>query len=1757
MEAGGAPRRRWNFGAQPAPSDEECARFDALVVALPADAWRALPELLSPLGRIVAAWRARQHRGAVVLHLPALGDGSQAAMLRAAVRALLAHWPSSQVRLHAVAGADTAVAPLVTALFDEAPLTTALHGQLVELPDAASDSASASASDSASASSLLPPGAIAIVGMGVAVPRASSPDELWALLCSDAPVFDEPGDRLPLATLWSADPAAPDRTYSRVAGFLRDLRPHPKLVEEEASGRFTSPELTARWLRHCVLQATERVRLAPGDRQLFAIGLTPDGSHHLEHSLVASAVRTAGAGPLGPGALPLAGAVERYLPYRIARDAAGPLPPGSEVIVVDTACSSSLYTIDLGVRALRAGETDVALCGGAFALNAQSLVLFSKLQGLSRSGQVRSLDAGADGVLFSDGAAMLVLKTAERARADGDEILGYVAGFGGSSDGRGKAIYAPNAAGQRLALRRAWAAAAVTPDDVDWLIAHATGTPTGDKTELTALTENAPSTRPWTVTSNKSLVGHSGWAAGAVSAVHALLALRHQRIPAQRRFTALPRTADGAMAARIDVPTTARAWPRRAEAARRVAVSAMGFGGTNGHLLLSDRPSDRPSAGPRERADRAAAPLVIAGWAAHLPGAPSQADVAAWARGAAPSWPAGFGDAYPLPSPVEAKLSPSALAAMDRTQLMALGLADQLGGAWSKSAELAARTGVYVGHCGPTRAAVAHDLRCYLDELAARSPELDAAALRRHADLLVRPAREDSYPGLMPNIIAARVVQRLDLHGPNMTIDAGRDSTLAALATAARALRDGEIDAALVLGVNATTAHVAAPPGQELAEAAIGFVIMPRALAEQHGLPVLAELALPGPSAAAPGASADRAAALAGPAGDGRHYRGAEGAVQLLRALHRGSCTLGPVEDSLTPAISVRTAVSAAVGADVRAPDARALRLDEVLARHALALAPRPGRAVRPPAPLFLEPTLVVTDLDETAAAALPLSAACRLARTLDELPEQRFRHVLVLSGPEARHPSATAALAPKAALCDLAFAAAQRSAELLRDGGSYCALLLDAFVPDGARPPRPATGLFGGLIRSLEQELTGCTTLALYVDHAELPAALAALRDESAHHRLLPLAYLREGQRLEQALCPAPLSAAQRAASARIPERAVVLATGGARGLTAHLVEQLCDESLPRAIWLIGSGPPPAATAGAAALPAERAAALRALMAAHPGENMAKLNRRYEAAQQGAERAATLRRLEARVGAGYVHYRQCDLLDASAVRTLVAEILEREARIDVVLHGAGLVRTAVLARKQLADLRAVRDVKALGYTHLRDALDEHLAAHPAAPRPALWCSISSVSAFMGRSGEADYCGGNEYLLLAAAAARARGHDELAFVSALWVESGMAAASTVGGAFLVRQGDIGQMSDAQGREFFAAELRGRGEARSPATLATTWIGDADWATVERKAPGLRVHGRAAAPPPPAFLGGAAQLAPGHWLVDVTLERHPYLLEHLVDGRPTLPGTFILELAAEAAAALAPGLRPVALADISLSRFIRAPRDRWPRRLCVVAERAAEDRVAVRITTPAQGPVAELEHARLIVHLAARPLAAPPAAQVSPGRPAPDTYQLPGTPVQLAGPFRAMTAPSLTGDGGVARLDFAALAAPLDPAAFAGFLLPSLSLDCLLRTIVLDGRDALAATIGVMVPTAIERVELFTSDDDRALAARFPTGVQLRHLVSARPDEPDELHECLAISPQGDVLLRASGIRGAVRAVADLASGAWTTATAPLQQPQQR
>ncbi|WP_318210464.1 SDR family oxidoreductase [Streptomyces sp. SJL17-1] len=1624
--------------------------------------------------------------------------------------------------------------------------------------------------------------AVVVVGMGLALPGAGSPEQFWELLKNGEPVFGEPGDRLDLDSIWSADTTAEDKTYARVSGFMTGFEPHPRLRDELESGAFDSEEYTALWLRHSLLSATEKVTVRPDDRQLFAVGLTPDGSHHLEHSLVSAGVRgiLAEAGEKVPDGFdtlyPLASASpEDVLPYRIARMAAPDLPESAEIVVVDTACSSSLYTVDLGVRALRAGETDVALCGGAFALSAQNLVLFSKLRGLSRSGRVRSLDRDADGVLFSDGAAMLVLKTYARAIADGDPVLGFVAGFGGSSDGRGKAIYAPNAAGQKIALDRAWRSAGVTSEDVDWIVAHATGTPTGDRTEMSALTQSAGPAKTWTMTSNKSLVGHAGWAAGAVSAIHALLAMRHEVIPAQRQFGELPEGVGTA----VHVPVDDVPWIAEPGRPRTVGVSAMGFGGTNGHLVLTDRPPAAVAPAAARPTGTEDDPVVVVAEATHLPGDPDERRIARWVSGAAADWPPSFGDAYPLPSPVELRLAPSAIAAMDRSQLMAVRCADLLAGDWVKNEALAARTGVLVGHTGPTRAALGADLRCYRDALLGRLTGPAGIAHQTLDDAIravSRPVNEDAYPGLMPNVIAARVVQRLDLHGPNMTLDAGRDSTHSAVATAIRSLRDGEMDLAVVIGVNATTDHVPTHGSKENAEAAVGFLLTRLSVARQHGMTVLGrvELATGGTRGAVDAQDAEQVRE--------RNYRGAEGAVAILHALHgsRERTVVRPREDDHTPAILVTpqgwaeapekdadapgsAADTSALAPDATGPDRAeaAGSLSGHLARHALALRPVPARNVRPGIAAIPAGSLVLTD--EPGAlrdADLPVDCLIVAPRTaphdatlpfpvtrLDE-PEELER-LLATDGRTFAQVRVVVAGARAAAsgwdvprrvldLHDLAFLAAKHNAEPLDGGGCLAVLALNAV--DGTTP-LPAVGLFGGLVRSLSQELSGCLVFALVVDGEDVRAGLTRLAGETAAHHYIPVAYDSGGVRHELMLLPVEAPPADTGLG--LPDDPVIVATGGARGLTAHLVHEMVADGTPRGVWLLGTGPAPDPSASALArLP--RADALRQLMALHPSETPAALSRRYDRAVQDLERAGTLQELERSCGAARVHYRQCDVLDQDAVRTVIDEILAVEGRVDVLVHGAGLARSAGVTRKKLADFRAVRDVKVRGYAHLRAALGDR--------RPALWCSVGSVSAFTGLRGEPDYGAANEFLLLAAAHARAtEGADEVAPASGLWVESGMASADTPGGAFLARQGEIGQMTDVQGREFFRTELRGRGSHG----LATTWIGDADWATLQRRAPGFREACEQAARTAPerrrtpaptarrAFLTGPRwdDGTSALWTFEVGLDAHPYLLEHRVDGRPTVPGTFILEMAAEAAAELASGLFPTRITDVVLSQFIRAAEHRWPRTLCVAAVRDG-DRVRVRITSPAAGPVPEREHSRMVVHLG-RALPDGPWCPPAPagGHAAPNTYELPGTPVELSGVFGALRGPRLTSDGGSAELR---LALPPGGGVHSRFLLPSVALDCLLRTSVLDGRRP--GAVPVIVPTALASVDLYTPANDPELAADWPDGLVLRHWY-----DPASGQEHLAVvAPDGRALVRVTGVQGAEKGAYDPDTGTWRPGPAP-------
>jgi 3-oxoacyl-[acyl-carrier-protein] synthase II len=252
-------------------------------------------------------------------------------------------------------------------------------------------------------------------------------------------------------------------------------------------------------------------------------------------------------------------------------------------ISLSTACSSGATAIQLGVEAIRRGEMEAALCIGTDgSVNPESLVRFSLLSALSTQneppeGAAKPFSKNRDGFVMGEGAAALVLENAETARARGAAILGYVLGCGEKGDGFHRTRSSPDGGPIIAAIREAIDDAGLSPDDIDTVNAHGTGTPENDKMEAlgcTAVFGDRMRTVP--IASNKSMIGHTLTAAGAVEAVISLLTIAHGRIPP----TINHRVPDPAIPLDV-VPNEARDMP-----VARVLSNSFGFGGQNACLVF-------------------------------------------------------------------------------------------------------------------------------------------------------------------------------------------------------------------------------------------------------------------------------------------------------------------------------------------------------------------------------------------------------------------------------------------------------------------------------------------------------------------------------------------------------------------------------------------------------------------------------------------------------------------------------------------------------------------------------------------------------------------------------------------------------------------------------------------------------------------------------------------------------------------------------------------------------------------------------------------------------------------------------------------------------------------------------------------------------------------------------------------------------------------------------------------------------------------
>ncbi len=455
---------------------------------------------------------------------------------------------------------------------------------------------------------------IAVVGVSALFPGSQDATGFWRdILQGRDLIGDVPASHWRIADYYDPDPSAADKTYARRGGFLSPIDfdalgwgiPPSTLPATDTS------QLLALIVAQSVLQDATREHFATMDRSRISVILGVTSAQELLFSMVSRLQRPVWVKALRETGLPedeVQVACERiaahYVPWQeasfpgllgnvVAGRIANRLNLGGTNCVTDAACASTFSALAMAVNELQLGHSDMAIAGGVDTLNDIFMYMcFSKTPALSPSGDCRPFSDRADGTMLGEGLGMVALKRLADAERDGDRIYAVIRGIGTGSDGRSKSVYAPVAAGQALALRRAYELAGYGADTVELMEAHGTGTKAGDAAEFEGLRmvyEDADATRKqWcALGSVKSQIGHTKAAAGAAGLFKAVMALHHKVLPPTIKIDAPNPKLDIAQSP-FYLNTETRPWIRGSAHPRRASVSAFGFGGSNFHAALEE-----------------------------------------------------------------------------------------------------------------------------------------------------------------------------------------------------------------------------------------------------------------------------------------------------------------------------------------------------------------------------------------------------------------------------------------------------------------------------------------------------------------------------------------------------------------------------------------------------------------------------------------------------------------------------------------------------------------------------------------------------------------------------------------------------------------------------------------------------------------------------------------------------------------------------------------------------------------------------------------------------------------------------------------------------------------------------------------------------------------------------------------------------------------------------------------------------------------
>lgn len=448
---------------------------------------------------------------------------------------------------------------------------------------------------------------IAIIGMSCLLPGASAPSKFWQNLVEGKNTQTEATEAdlgIPLSECYRTAPE-PNKIYNLKGGFIRDFC-------FDSSG-YSSPKEQLdklddvfQWSLHVTREALTDAGMWQSDKDLVKTGVIL-GNYtfptKLSNELVLPSWRKQLKEKLSEQLGSELSFVEDAVvgehianrnvcgyPTSVVADACNMKGPQ---FAIDAACASALYAIKLAAYYLESGRADVMVAGGVCAPDAWLIhTSFSDLKAYSPNNSSIPFDKDSTGIQTSQGAGAVVLKRLEDAINDGDEIYCVIEACGLSNDGAGKHLLSPNPDGQILAYQRAFQATELTPDDIDYIECHATGTPLGDQTELNSLEAFfGDKIKNIKLGSVKGNTGHLLTVAGLTSLMKLILSLQHQQLVATLNLNK-PRQSQHELVTANNIVTSNQPWPTKKQAGKKqsriAGVSAFGFGGTNVHLLISD-----------------------------------------------------------------------------------------------------------------------------------------------------------------------------------------------------------------------------------------------------------------------------------------------------------------------------------------------------------------------------------------------------------------------------------------------------------------------------------------------------------------------------------------------------------------------------------------------------------------------------------------------------------------------------------------------------------------------------------------------------------------------------------------------------------------------------------------------------------------------------------------------------------------------------------------------------------------------------------------------------------------------------------------------------------------------------------------------------------------------------------------------------------------------------------------------------------------